>query len=312
MKQKFFLSISLIFLAMITYGGTSAYRRAAQQDAQFSQYDLKRSRLFCSTTRPSTCSNPAGFQKYKAKGCINDIDGESKCLVAFCSTNCAALTGCPTDGALQEMCRENCLKVNLRNEAAQNRLNECVQGSYNADQAAAKEGRRDFYRAQQKDLSRGQKAARKEAQVVLDLVKKLSEKRKALFYVDSAFSNGGIVRIDDFTKKVKEAIELTVKMNNAVYNLERSRQASDIVDQARGLIAASEKHVTFFINIVNQLSQSAMELRKATAQSSTSSVSRGPSGYASGASSRPVSTADSAWDETAQSDESEERTAGEE
>jgi hypothetical protein len=244
--------------------------------------------------RASKCANPAGFQQYVKYGCINDLDKESKCLKTFCMQNCASLAGCPT-GQLNDMCQDHCKQVNLGNSAAQNRLNACVEGSYTSQMAADKSARRDFYRAQQKDLRGGQRAALKEAQKVLNLVNDLSKKRQSLFYVDGAsLSKAGIVRIDDFIRNVQQAIALTDRMNRAVKALEVSGQAPDVVAQARALMAKSDQQVQYFIRVVQQLSAASQQLMQIVAQGSSAgaqrSSARGDDGYGPVARPRPAST----------------------
>jgi len=265
MKKAFFILICSIFFLNLTQASTSAYRQAAGSDQMFTQYDQKRSK-WCNVMRASKCADPAGFQQYLKYGCINDLDKESKCLKTFCTQNCASLAGCPT-GQLESMCKDHCQKVNLGNSAAQNRLNACISGSYTSQEAADKSARRDFYRAQQKDLRGGQKAALKEAQKVLDLVNNLSKKRQALFYVDGAsLSKAGIVRIDDFIRNVQQAIALTDQMNRAVKALEVSGQAPEVVAQARALMAKSDQQVQYFVGVVQQLSMGAQRLMQVVAQ----------------------------------------------
>jgi len=280
MKKAISLLICSILFLGAAHASTGGYRQAAGADTQFSQYGQKRS-AWCNVMRASKCADPSGFDKYLKHGCINDLDSESKCLQTFCGTNCASFGGCPTPGtSLATMCNNHCRKVNLGNTAAQNRLNNCVQGSFSSIQAASKSASRDYYKAQQKNLSSGQRAALKEAQGVLKLVRDLSTKRKALFYIDGAsFDKAGIVRIDDFLKNVDQAIILTDKMNNAVDALAVSGQAPDIVSQARALMARSDKEVAYFVGVVAALgreSEKLMEIVQAGAGAGAQQQSAAP------------------------------------
>lgn len=260
MKKAISLLIYFLFFIGAVQASTGGYRQAAGGDAQFSQYQQKRS-AWCNVMRASKCADPAGFDKYLKHGCINDLDSESKCLRTFCMQNCASVQ-CPSMGSpLAGMCNEHCQKVDLRDKAAQTLLKKCVVGSYDPTQAASKSASRDYYRAQQKNLSGAERAALKRAQKVLNLVKDLSEKRKALFYVDGAsLSKAGIVRIDDFLKNVDEAIILTDKMNKAVEALAVSGQAPDIVAQARALMARSDQEVAYFVKVVAALGRKSQQL----------------------------------------------------
>ena len=256
MKKMFLLFLGAILCASMTQAGTAEYRAAAGQDQMYSSYGNKRSAL-CNVMRASQCANPAGFQKYLDKGCINDIDKESKCLKTFCGVNCASMQGCPTEGSsLKQMCDTHCTKVNLGNNAAQTRLNQCVSGSATSEGAASKAARRDYYRAEQKALRSSSREGLREAQKVLDLVNKLSKQRATLFYVESsALKDGGIIRIDDFIGNVQKAIQLTRTMNQAVIDLERSGQSPEILAQAKSLMAKSDQQVQFFVGVVQRLSQ---------------------------------------------------------
>ena len=265
MKKAISLLIYSIFFLGAVQASTGAYRQAAGADPMFAKYEGQKRSAWCNVMTASKCADPAGFDKYLKHGCINDLDKESKCLKTFCMKNCASLYGCPTPNSpLAGMCNAHCQKVNLGNAAAQTRLNNCVQGSYDATAAASKGARRDFYRAQQRNLSSGERAAEKEAQGVLTLVRDLSEKRKALFYVDGAsLIKGGIVRIDDFLKNVDNAIILTDKMNKAVNALAASGQADKTVDQARALMARSDQEVDYFVGVVTALMKKSRELMQA-------------------------------------------------
>lgn len=269
MKKMFLLFLGVIFSAPFTQATTADYRAAASADGQFSVYGNKKS-AWCNVMRASQCANPAGFQKYLEKGCINDIDKESKCLKTFCAANCASIQGCPQERSpLKQMCDTHCTKVNLGNVAAQNRLNACVVGSLNAGDASRKSASRDFYRAQQKDLSSMNKAGLKEAQGVLDLVNRLSQQRAKLFYVESSsLKDGGIIRIDDFINNIKTAINLTKQMNSAVNGLAVSGQSPEILAKARALMAKSDQQVQFFVKVVQELSKGANILLQTVAQGS--------------------------------------------
>jgi hypothetical protein len=182
-------------------------------------------------------------------------------------TNCAVVD-CPK-GELAKMCQEHCQTVSFQNTAAQNRLNACVKGSLTSDGAASKRAHRSFHKDYLKGQSRAKRGAAQEAREVLQLVKRLTAKRKTLFYIDGAsFRHAGIVRIDDFINNVRMAIKYTGEMNNAVKKLEISGQSQETVDEARALMARSDKEVQYFGRVVENLSAGVKKLALIVAQGS--------------------------------------------
>ncbi|MDC0349324.1 hypothetical protein OAN21_02835 [Alphaproteobacteria bacterium] len=260
----------ILMLSMLCVGfsfdalSSGDFVAGATSKAKYSSYQKKRSR-WCNLMRASSCKDSAKFQQYVNRGCVNDIGKESKCLKNFCMTNCATVP-CP-EGELATMCQEHCKYVSFQNTAAQNRLNHCVQGSLDVDGANRKRAGRTSDKAYLKGQDRARRGGLKEAQKVLNLVKRLTAKRKTLLYVDGV-RYGGIVRIDDFIKNVKMATSLTEQMNQAVKGLQVSGQSLEVVQQAKALMARSDTRVSDFIQVVQNLSFLSKKLMKAVAQGS--------------------------------------------
>ena len=262
--KKIILMLSMLCVGFSSDVLSSGNYVTGSSNSRYSSYNKTKSR-WCKLMRSSSCKDSSKFQKYVSRGCVDDVGKESKCLQNFCMTNCATAP-CPR-GELATMCQDHCQNVSFQNQAAQNRLNVCVKGSLDAQGAAQKRAGRSYDRAFLKGQDRARRGGIKEAQKVLNLVKKLTAKRKTLFYVDGAsFRHAGIVRIDDFIKNVKMAIKYTDQMNKAVKGLEISGQSQDVVDQARSLMARSDREVQYFGQVVQNLSAGVKQLVLVVAQ----------------------------------------------
>lgn len=271
MKKMLWSILFLVFFSFSHHSSMAAGNTIqGTSNALYSSYGIKKSK-WCLLKTSASCKDPSKFLKYKEAGCINDVRDESKCLLNFCGANCAT-SPCPT-GQLDTMCKEHCQNVSFPNNAQQNRLNACVEGSLGVEDAARKRAGRVYDKAYLQNLERQKKGGLREAQKVLDLVKTLSAQRKTLFYIDGAsFSKAGIVRIDDFLRNVDQAIILTQKMNDAVNGLAVSGQAPDIVAQARSLMARSDQEVDYFVRVVSALMKKSQQLMQVVKAGETAGV----------------------------------------
>lgn len=267
-KKSIFLSFSVFLLGVFSApssvgagGPTLNPYQGSTGGSQYSRYtDVRRSR-FCRFMRPSRCRTLDGFNRYLRAGCINDTDRESKCLQTFCGTNCAAITGCPTPGsATANACNEHCRFVNLNNQAAQNRLGQCVQGAYSADQAARKAAGRTYDRAQLRAVRSQERGSAREARRLISQLQQISRKRDRLFLYSGRPRS---LSIRKFATIIDDAILYTGNIRSIFVTLERSGHGGEFIKKARAIINASDLVAQQFVTDVGYLYNNTQKLQGA-------------------------------------------------
>lgn len=218
--------------------------------AQYSRYTGTRSR-FCRLMRASRCKTLEGFERYLRNGCVNDENRESRCLQTFCGTNCASYQGCPTPGShLAQACQTHCRFVNLENTAAQNRLQQCVQGAISVEAARQKAAGRTYDRAELRASRQQQRGSEREAKKLISELKRATSRRDSLFLSSRRPRSTTLRR---FVTYVTDAAGLTRTIQSIYQSLQNSGHGPEFMKQARGIVNQSDLVAQQFINEVGFL-----------------------------------------------------------
>lgn len=242
--------------------------------SQYVTYDgVKRSR-FCRFMRASRCAQIDGFLRYLNAGCVNDTDSESKCLQTFCGQNCAGYSCPDPNSTVGQACQQHCRFVNLRNAAAQARLQACVRGAYSSSQAADKEAGRTYDRAQLRAVRGQQKGADQEARRILSQIQKYIRARDSLFI---SMRRSASRTLKNWILAADKAKQYTASINQMNASLQGGEYPQDRKKQALVLVNRSNMLTFEFVKMVGSLNRYAEELGQAVSNRAANSAPMGQS-----------------------------------
>ncbi|UNM05649.1 MAG: hypothetical protein H6925_03750 [Holosporaceae bacterium] len=138
----------------------------------------------------------------------------------------------------------------MENTAAQNRLQQCVQGAISVEAARQKAAGRTYDRAELRASRQQQRGSEREAKKLISELKRATSRRDSLFLSSRRPRSTTLRR---FVTYVTDAAGLTRTIQSIYQSLQNSGHGPEFMKQARGIVNQSDLVAQQFINEVGFL-----------------------------------------------------------